>query len=87
MNARLESDLNANSDRAFTQTGYSIWKHASDITKGLGKHASCKEHLKSMILWKIKQTLSTRNVHCYEYRAARKTVDTVEFLEVIELPL
>jgi hypothetical protein len=34
---------NANTDKAFTQAGYSYWKKAVDSTKGFAMHASSKE--------------------------------------------
>lgn len=43
---------NANSDKAFTDTGFSNWKSAMESTKGFARHASSKEHLKCSALWK-----------------------------------
>ena len=41
---------NAKANKAFTQVGYSNWKHAIDSTKGFAGHASNKELLKCTAL-------------------------------------
>lgn len=50
--------LGPNSDKAFTLSGYSNWRHAMDFSKGFSRHASAKEHLKCMALWKEKELRS-----------------------------
>lgn len=88
---------NANSDRAFTHTGYSNWKHTNDSTKGFGKHETSKEHLKCMILWKTKITRRTVGkeistlVNTEQLGRNRvyvsAIVDIVQFIAVNDLPL
>ncbi len=43
------------SDSAFTVRGFSVWKHAVEVGKGLNKHAASKEHITSMTLWKDRE--------------------------------
>ncbi|CAL8361880.1 unnamed protein product [Arctogadus glacialis] len=47
-----------NSTDAFTMTGYNNWHHALVCGKGLGRHESSKEHMKSVALWKERRARS-----------------------------
>jgi len=42
----------AGTDDAFTTTGYNSWHHALVQNKRLKGHASSKEHMSAMVLWK-----------------------------------
>lgn len=42
----------ANSDKTFTEIGFTNWKTAMEKNKGFARHSASKEHLKCNSLWK-----------------------------------
>ncbi|KAL7404136.1 hypothetical protein ABVT39_010269 [Epinephelus coioides] len=87
----------AKADKAFTHSGFSNWKTATESSKGFSRHASSKEHLKCSALWK---EYCARSATCTEvatlvnegqlprnrsYLSA--IVDIIEFLVTHQQPL
>ena len=87
---------NKNSTDAFTMTGYNNWRHALVRGKGLGRHESSKEHMKSVALWKERRTRSVTGTEISTlvntaqlernrtYVAA--IVDIIQFIALNQLP-
>lgn len=85
------------SESAFTKSGYSNWKHATDKAKGFSRHANSKEHLTCVVAWKEKNLrTSARNKISTLVNSAQLSqnhiyisgiVDIIEFLVSNELAL
>lgn len=48
-------------ENTYTPTGYKNWKHATDKSKGLGKHNDSKEHIAAMAAWQEKKNRLSTN--------------------------
>ena len=87
----------ANSDKAFTETGFTNWKTAMEKSKGFARHEASKEHMKCTSLWKEyisrRETDAEVSTLVNEGQLARNrlylsaVVDVIEFLVTNHQPL
>ncbi|CAL8370800.1 unnamed protein product [Boreogadus saida] len=62
-------------------TGYNNWRHALVSGKGLGRHESSKEHMKSVALWKERRARSvTGHLATVTVTVILKSIDNIVHL-------